>query len=197
MNLRFFEASPAGGPAAWWFGGGFDLTPYYGFDEDCVHWHEVTRRACAPLGRDAYPRFKKRLRRLLLPAATAASRAASAASSSTTSPSPASPTVFAFAKAVGDAYLDAYLPIVRRRKATPFGRARARAGSSCAAAATSSSTSSTTAARSTASSRAAASSPCWPRCRPSSRGTTTAHPEPGSPEAELLERYLPPREWVG
>jgi coproporphyrinogen III oxidase len=55
MNVRFFMA----GESTWWFGGGFDLTPYYGFEEDCVHWHRTARTACEPFGASLYPRFKK------------------------------------------------------------------------------------------------------------------------------------------
>ena len=55
MNVRFFMA----GESTWWFGGGFDLTPYYGFEEDCVHWHRTARAACEPFGTNLYPRFKK------------------------------------------------------------------------------------------------------------------------------------------
>jgi coproporphyrinogen III oxidase len=58
-NVRFFVAEKAGTDPVWWFGGGFDLTPYYGFSEDAVHWHRVTREACTPFGNDVYPRYKK------------------------------------------------------------------------------------------------------------------------------------------
>ena len=58
-NVRFFLAEAEGEAPVWWFGGGFDLTPCYGFEEDCVHWHTVAREACAPFGEDVYPRFKR------------------------------------------------------------------------------------------------------------------------------------------
>jgi len=59
-NVRFFSTMPTDGSApVWWFGGGFDLTPYYGYEEDCVHWHRTARDALAPFGDDLYPRFKK------------------------------------------------------------------------------------------------------------------------------------------
>ena len=54
-NIRFFVAENG----HWWFGGGFDLTPYYGFKEDCQHWHKMAKEACDPFGKDVYPRFKK------------------------------------------------------------------------------------------------------------------------------------------
>ncbi|KTD82701.1 oxygen-dependent coproporphyrinogen oxidase [Legionella waltersii] len=58
-NVRFFIAEKEGSPPVWWFGGGFDLTPYYGFIEDCVHWHQTALNACLPFGEEIYPRFKK------------------------------------------------------------------------------------------------------------------------------------------
>src|SRR5512140_3093466 len=59
MNVRMLAALPAGGEPVIWFGGGMDLTPYYGFDEDAVHFHTVCRDALAPFGADKYPRFKQ------------------------------------------------------------------------------------------------------------------------------------------
>jgi len=58
-NVRFFVAEEQGKDPIWWFGGGFDLTPYYGFDEDSVHWHETAKKACIPFGEDVYPKYKK------------------------------------------------------------------------------------------------------------------------------------------
>ncbi len=59
FNVRLFVATPEKGEPQWWFGGGFDLTPYYPFLEDCVHWHTMARQACLPFGATLYPRFKK------------------------------------------------------------------------------------------------------------------------------------------
>ncbi|HEY4350407.1 MAG TPA: coproporphyrinogen III oxidase, partial [Paraburkholderia sp.] len=59
LNVRFFEATKQDGSTAWWFGGGFDLTPYYGFHEDAVHWHQTARGALSPFGTELYPRFKQ------------------------------------------------------------------------------------------------------------------------------------------
>lgn len=59
MNVRFFIAEKEGHEPVWWFGGGFDLTPYYGFEEDCIHWHQMSKQACAPLGDKAYTKYKK------------------------------------------------------------------------------------------------------------------------------------------
>src|SRR5512139_2649318 len=58
MNVRFFIAEKDGAEPVWWFGGGFDLTPYYPFDEDAVHWHRTAQQACAPFGDDVYARHK-------------------------------------------------------------------------------------------------------------------------------------------
>jgi coproporphyrinogen III oxidase len=58
-NVRFFLAKKEGSPTLWWFGGGFDLTPYYGFKEDCIHWHKVAADACKPFGDNIYSSFKK------------------------------------------------------------------------------------------------------------------------------------------
>ena len=59
MNTRLFVSNSAKGEPVWWFGGGFDLTPFYGFIEDCVLWHEAAQSACQPFGADVYPKFKK------------------------------------------------------------------------------------------------------------------------------------------
>jgi coproporphyrinogen III oxidase len=59
MNVRFFIARPEDSEPVWWFGGGMDLTPYYGIKEDAVHWHAQSKAACDPFGRDLFPRFKK------------------------------------------------------------------------------------------------------------------------------------------
>jgi len=58
-NVRFFHAEKKGEAPVWWFGGGFDLTPYYGYTEDCVHWHKTARNACDPFGPELHPRFKQ------------------------------------------------------------------------------------------------------------------------------------------
>ena len=82
-NVRFFIAHKHGAEPIWWFGGGFDLTPYYGFEEDAVHWHRTARAACEPVRRRCLPALQEMVRRLFLPQDTATNRAASADSSST------------------------------------------------------------------------------------------------------------------
>ncbi len=59
LNVRCIRVEKHQGLSHWWFGGGFDLTPYYGFTEDCIHWHTMAKEACDPYGKDVYPRFKK------------------------------------------------------------------------------------------------------------------------------------------
>lgn len=58
-NIRFFIAQKSDGKVVWWFGGGFDMTPYYGFEEDAIHWHKMAKEACAPFGEHVYQTFKK------------------------------------------------------------------------------------------------------------------------------------------
>jgi coproporphyrinogen III oxidase len=58
-NVRFFVAEKTQSEPIWWFGGGFDLTPYYGFEEDCIHWHQMALNACKPFGAEIYPKFKR------------------------------------------------------------------------------------------------------------------------------------------
>jgi coproporphyrinogen III oxidase len=120
MNLRFFHASPPGRAPAWWFGGGFDLTPFYGFDEDCVHWHGVARRACAPLGEAAYRRFKRWCDEYFFLPHRREARGIGGLFFDDLAEGGFARS-FAFVRSVGDAYLEAYRPIVGRRKATPFG----------------------------------------------------------------------------
>ncbi len=119
MNVRFFIAGE-GEQAIWWFGGGFDLTPYYGFEEDCVHWHRVAREACFPHGADLYPRFKQWCDEYFFLKHRNEPRGVGGLFFDDFNALGAHGS-FAFLRSVGDAYLKAYMPIVQRRKATPFG----------------------------------------------------------------------------
>jgi coproporphyrinogen III oxidase len=118
MNVRFFVAH--GDEPVWWFGGGFDLTPYYGFEEDAVHWHETARAACAPLGADAYPRFKKGCDDYFFLPHRGEPRGIGGLFFDDLDEG-GFERVCAFWKSVGHHFEPAYLPIVRRRKATPYG----------------------------------------------------------------------------
>lgn len=192
-NVRFITAGE-GDSAVWWFGGGFDLTPYYGFEEDAAHWHRTARAACAPFGAQLYPRFKKwcddyfYLRHRSEPRGIGG--------------------IFfddfnelgferslAFMLSVGEAYLPAYLPIVQRRKAIPYGERErefqmVRRG------------------------RYVEFNLVYDRgtlfglqsggrtesilmsLPPLVRWRYDWHPEPGSPEARLYEVFLTPRDWA-
>jgi coproporphyrinogen III oxidase len=104
----------------WWFGGGFDLTPYYGYEDDCAHWHRTARDAVAPFGPDIHPHFKKWCDDYFYLKHRAEPRGIGGlffddfhASGFDRS--------FALMRAVGDAFLPAYRPIVARRKATAYG----------------------------------------------------------------------------
>ena len=120
MNLRFFTASPAGGAPVWWFGGGFDLTPYYGFDEDCAHWHAVARRACAPFGAGAYERFKRWCDEYFFLPHRGEARGVGGLFFDDLAEGGFA-RCFELVRSVGDAYVEAYRPILARRKATLFG----------------------------------------------------------------------------
>ncbi|TBV08828.1 oxygen-dependent coproporphyrinogen oxidase [Stutzerimonas kirkiae] len=122
-NVRFFSAEKEGEEPVWWFGGGFDLTPYYGVEEDCVHWHQVARDACAPFGAEVYPRFKEWCDRYFHLRHRNEPRGVGGLFFDDLNQWDFD-TSFAFLRAIGDAYLAAYLPIVQRRKGTPFSEAQ-------------------------------------------------------------------------
>jgi coproporphyrinogen III oxidase len=115
-NLRFFALASG----AWWFGGGFDLTPYYGFVEDAVHWHRCARAACEPFGEDVYPAFKKACDDYFYLAHRGEPRGIGGLFFDDLDAG-GFERCFALARSVGDQYVEAYLPIVRRRRDMPFG----------------------------------------------------------------------------
>lgn len=119
-NVRLFVAEKPGEPAVWWFGGGFDLTPYYGFDEDCVHWHRTVRAACEPSGSEVYPRFKRWCDDYFFLKHRNEPRGIGGLFFDDYSDG-GFDAAFALLQRIGNAYLAAYLPIVSRRKNTPFG----------------------------------------------------------------------------
>jgi coproporphyrinogen III oxidase len=189
MNVRCFAAGDA-----WWFGGGFDLTPYYGFDDDCVHWHRTARDACTPFGDDVYPRFKRWCDEYFFLKHRNEPRGIGGLFFDDLNEW-GFERCFAFTRAVGDAFVDAYAPIVERRRATSYGQRERefqlyRRG------------------------RYVEFNLVWDRGTLfglQSGGRTESilmsmpplaawrydwMPEPGSREAELYERYLRPREWV-
>jgi coproporphyrinogen III oxidase len=120
MNVRYFIAEKHGAPSAWWFGGGFDLTPFYPFEEDVVHWHTVARDLCLPFGAEVYPRFKSWCDHYFYLRHRGEPRGVGGLFFDDLS-AWGFERCFAFQRAVGDGLLAAYLPIVVRRKDLPYG----------------------------------------------------------------------------
>jgi coproporphyrinogen III oxidase len=118
-NVRYFEAGE-GTDRVFWFGGGFDLTPYYGAVEDVVHWHRTARAACAPFGADVYPRLKQWCDEYFVLPHRGEPRGVGGLFFDDLSEGGFDP-CFALMRSVGDHYLPAYLPILSRRKDTPYG----------------------------------------------------------------------------
>ncbi|MCG8613162.1 MAG: oxygen-dependent coproporphyrinogen oxidase [Pseudomonadales bacterium] len=121
-NIRFFIAEKAGEDPIWWFGGGYDLTPYYGFEADCVHWHQVARKACEPYGQDVYPRFKNWCDDYFYLKHRDEPRGVGGLFFDDLNEWGFAQS-FAFLQSVGDSYLEAYLPIVERRQDHAYGAA--------------------------------------------------------------------------
>jgi coproporphyrinogen III oxidase len=119
-NVRFFIAEKPGEDPIWWFGGGFDLTPFYPFDEDCLHWHQVSKAACGPYGEDYYARFKKWCDEYFYLKHRGETRGVGGLFFDDFNEQDFDHS-FAFMQSVGDHYLRAYRPIVNKRKDTPFG----------------------------------------------------------------------------
>lgn len=119
-NVRFFVAEKDGEAPVWWFGGGYDLTPFYGNKDDCVHWHRTARDACAPFGDDVYPRFKKWCDEYFYLKHREECRGVGGLFFDDYNDAGFDDS-FAFMRSVGDSYIDAYLPIVQRRRDTPYG----------------------------------------------------------------------------
>jgi coproporphyrinogen III oxidase len=119
-NVRFFRAEKAGEEPVWWFGGGFDLTPYYGFEEDAVHWHRTARALCAPFGPEVYPRYKRWCDEYFFLRHRGEPRGIGGLFFDDLADW-GFERCFEFLRAVGDGWAAAYLPILRRRKDTPHG----------------------------------------------------------------------------
>ncbi len=194
MNVRMIAATPAGGEPVCWFGGGMDLTPYYGFDEDATHFHRTCRDALVPFGEDKYPRFKQWCDEYFCLKHRNEQRGVGGVFFDDFAELGQARS-FAMLQAVADAFLDAYLPIVHRRKDTPYGeRERAfqlyRRG------------------------RYVEFNLVWDRgthfglqsggrtesillsMPPLASWAYQQRPEPGTPEDALYSRYLVPREWA-
>jgi len=119
-NVRFFIAHKEGEDPVWWFGGGFDLTPYYGFEDDAVHWHRVAREACAPFGDNVYDDYKKWCDDYFYLKHRDEPRGIGGLFFDDLNEGGFERS-FALMQSVGDHYIEAYRPIVARRKSTTFG----------------------------------------------------------------------------
>jgi coproporphyrinogen III oxidase len=193
-NVRFFIAEKDDAEPVWWFGGGFDLTPYYGFRDDAVHWHRLARQACAPFGENVYPRFKKWCDDYFYVRHRNEPRGIGGLFFDDLNEG-GFEHCFALMQSIGDHYLPAYLPIVERRKDREYGEHERdfqayRRG------------------------RYVEFNLVYDRGTLfglQSGGRTEAilmslppivkwrydwHPEPGTPEAELYEVFLKPRDWL-
>lgn len=120
MNVRFFIATRAGAEPVWWFGGGMDLTPYYGYVEDAVHFHAACRDALAPFGAGLHARYKKWCDDYFFLKHRNEPRGIGGLFFDDLN-QPDFEGAFAITRAVGDRFLDAYTPIVERRRATVYG----------------------------------------------------------------------------
>ncbi|WP_367298803.1 oxygen-dependent coproporphyrinogen oxidase [Hafnia alvei] len=118
-NVRFFIAEKEGEEPVWWFGGGFDLTPFYPFKEDVLHWHRTARNLCQPFGEEVYPRYKKWCDEYFFIKHRQESRGVGGLFFDDLN-TPDFDRCFDFMQAVGNGFNAAYLPIVAKRKDTPF-----------------------------------------------------------------------------
>ncbi len=194
-NVRFFVAEKPGEEPIWWFGGGFDLTPFYPFYEDVQHWHRTARLACEPFGKEVYPRYKKWCDEYFYLKHRGETRGAGGLFFDDLNEW-GFERCFAFMQSIGNHYIDAYLPIIEKRKNTPYGERERefqlyRRG------------------------RYVEFNLVYDRgtlfglqsggrtesilmsMPPVANWRYNWHPEPGSPEAELYERYLKPQDWLG
>ncbi len=193
-NVRFFIAGAEDANPVWWFGGGFDLTPYYGYDEDAVHWHRAARAAVTPWGEGLYPRFKKACDEYFFLKHRGEPRGIGGLFFDDFTELGFERS-FALMRAVGDGFLPAYEPIVARRRDAAYGERERqfqlyRRG------------------------RYVEFNLVWDRgthfglqsggrtesilmsLPPLVRWDYNFQPEPGTPEARLYERYLQPRDWA-
>jgi len=118
-NVRFFIAEEEGKKPIWWFGGGFDLTPYYGFEEDAVHWHRVAKNTCKPFGDEIYPKYKKWCDDYFYLSHRDEQRGVGGLFFDDLNEG-GFDVCFEFMKSVGDHFSKAYAPIVQKRIGTSF-----------------------------------------------------------------------------
>lgn len=194
-NVRFFVAEKPDEDPIWWFGGGFDLTPFYPFHEDVQHWHRTARLACEPFGKEVYPRYKKWCDEYFYLKHRGETRGAGGLFFDDLNEW-GFEQCFSFIQSIGNHYIDAYVPIIEKRKNMPYGdREREfqlyRRG------------------------RYVEFNLVYDRgtlfglqsggrtesilmsMPPVANWRYNWQPEQGSPEAELYERYLKPQDWLG
>jgi coproporphyrinogen III oxidase len=119
-NVRFFMTGEPEDNPSWWFGGGYDLTPYYGFEEDCQHWHKTAKSACIPFGEDIYPELKRWCDEYFYLKHREEPRGIGGLFFDDWNRWELK-RCFEFMKSIGDSYSEAYFPIVEKRKLMPFG----------------------------------------------------------------------------
>ena len=193
-NVRFFIAEKEGEEPIWWFGGGFDLTPFYPQLEDVKHWHQVAHDLCAPFGDEVYPKYKTWCDEYFYLKHRDETRGVGGLFFDDLNEWGFEKS-FAFMQAVGNGYLDAYLPIIEKRKDMPYGEEQRqfqlyRRG------------------------RYVEFNLVWDRgtlfglqtggrtesilmsMPPLARWEYDFNPEPGSPEYQLYEHYLKPKDWL-
>lgn len=119
-NVRFFIAEKEGAAPVWWFGGGYDLTPYYGNEDDCRHWHRTAQQACAPFGEEVYPRFKQWCDDYFFLKHRNEARGVGGLFFDDYNAGGFEQS-FALMRSVGDSYVPAYQPIMARRKNQAYG----------------------------------------------------------------------------
>lgn len=120
-NIRFFIAEKENAAPIWWFGGGFDLTPYYGFEEDCQHWHQTAFNACRPFGDTIYPRFKAWCDDYFYIKHRQEARGIGGLFFDDYNEQ-GFDLSFGLAQSIGNHFMMAYAPIIERRKSLPFGQ---------------------------------------------------------------------------
>jgi len=120
MNIRLFVAQKSGAPPIWWFGGGMDLTPYYGYEEDAIHFHRICHAALQPFGADTYKKYKRWCDEYFYLKHRQEPRGIGGVFFDDLS-APDFDTCFALQRSVGDHFLDAYVPLLERRKDEKYG----------------------------------------------------------------------------
>jgi len=120
MNVRFFTTTGEGNQRVWWFGGGMDLTPYYGFEEDAQHFHQTCRNALDPFGSELHPRFKQWCDEYFYLKHRKEARGVGGVFFDDFNTAGFEQS-FAMTQSVGDHFIDAYLPILKRRKDIAYG----------------------------------------------------------------------------